>query len=369
MALPGYEEHSLHHLHHYSSPALDCVSNMGRDDGARHEVNLGHDGDMHHTAPSAYLIPRKPLHDPRQMTGTFAHFSDPMHHGEALEVPSDLSDMRGWPAANKPTQTLLVDTQAVHRREKRSSLRQDWWLYEIGGAVLSFVCLVAIIIVLYRFHGQPLAAWKMPIALNSLISLFSTIAKAALLLPVAACISQLKWHYFAEKPHALTELQVFDEASRGPLGALQLLWELKTNALVASFASVITIVALAMDPFTQQIISFPSLSVPTSTASATIAMAQTYDTGLSQDIRNILCMSSISPRACLPETPSLFPGHMSLFISSLLIADGACQIRTALLISSLVNSNIHRCHHARRHLQRYLHPWLSVPFCLHEREL
>ena len=321
MALPGYEEHFLHHLHHDSSSALHRVSNMDRDDGVREGINLGYDSDMHQTAPSAYLIPRKPLHDPHQpfnVAATFADYVDPTHHGEAVEVPfamrmnSDSDNMRGWTAANKPTQKLLVDTQAVHRREKRTSLRQDWWLNEIGGAALSFVCLVAIIIVLYRFHGQPLAAWKMPIALNSLISLFSTIAKAALLLPVAACISQLKWHYFVEKPHALNELQVFDGASRGPLGALQLLWELKTNALVASFASVITIVALAMDPFTQQIISFPSLSVPTSTASATMAVAQTYDTGLSQDIRNILCMLSISPRARLPRTTLPFEPYVTL---------------------------------------------------------
>lgn len=231
----------------------------------------------------------------------FPHYGSPV---DATEVPlfdnanSNSNDIQEWPAENKPTQTQPVDMHAVSLRQKKSSPTKDRWLWEMAGAILSFICIVAVVAVLYRFHGQPLSAWKMPIAINSLISLFSTVAKAALLLPVAAYLSQLKWHYFAQEPHPLNDLQIFDDASRGPLGALQLLWELKGKALIASLASIITIVALAIDPFTQQIISLPSRSVPTSNTSATIAMAQVYDTGLSQDIRNILCKSSTLPRPC-----------------------------------------------------------------------
>ena len=53
-----------------------------------------------------------------------------------------------------------------------------------------------------------------------------TVAKAALLLPVAECISQLKWIYFQEQARTLEHIDLFDRASRGPFGALQLFWGL-----------------------------------------------------------------------------------------------------------------------------------------------
>jgi hypothetical protein len=56
-------------------------------------------------------------------------------------------------------------------------------------------------------------------------------------------------------------------------------------------------VALPIDQFTQQIISFPLRSIPTSNTSATIAMTHVYDTGLSQDFRSILHKLSTFPRA------------------------------------------------------------------------
>jgi len=49
-------------------------------------------------------------------------------------------------------------------------------------------------------------------------------------------------------------MQTFDEASRGPFGALMLLYKTKGRSIVAGFASTITILMLAFEPFTQQII-------------------------------------------------------------------------------------------------------------------
>ena len=61
--------------------------------------------------------------------------------------------------------------------------------------------------------------------------MIGTVAKAACLLAVTTAISQLKWLWFRrekqEKGRLLTDLELFDSASRGPWGALVLMVKLK----------------------------------------------------------------------------------------------------------------------------------------------
>ena len=89
-------------------------------------------------------------------------------------------------------------------------------------------------------------------------------------MPVAQGISQLKWTYFQQRPHRLAELQVFDDASRGPLGSLQLLWKIRWKAVVASLGALVCVLALATEPFTQQILSYPTLMTAMANVSAEI---------------------------------------------------------------------------------------------------
>jgi Protein of unknown function (DUF3176) len=106
--------------------------------------------------------------------------------------------------------------------------------------------------------------WKSKISLNAIISVFATISKSALLVPVTACVSQLKWRHFEYNARALKEMDVFDRSSRGPLGALELLMSVNWRAPVASIGAGIILLALAIDPFTQQILEFPVRTVPVS---------------------------------------------------------------------------------------------------------
>lgn len=64
------------------------------------------------------------------------------------------------------------------------------------------------------------------ITINIVISLFATIMKSGLIVPVAAGISQLKWNWFY-RGHPVTDFQLFDSAKQGPLGAVTLLWSLR----------------------------------------------------------------------------------------------------------------------------------------------
>lgn len=158
---------------------------------------------------------------------------------------------------------------------------KDWWALEILGVLFSVACLIAIVTVLSIYSERPLSAWKMPISINSSIALFAALAKSAMLFPIAACIGQLKWPYFLKSRHSLMELQRFDEASRGPFGALHLIFRLGRASLIASFGSLLIFAALAIDPFAQQIISYPSRMVPVANNSATITTTQIYDTSAS----------------------------------------------------------------------------------------
>jgi len=66
--------------------------------------------------------------------------------------------------------------------------------------------------------------------INSVISFFATIAKLSLSSAVGAAISQSKWLWYRQaKPRRLQDLQMFDDASRGPWGAVQLLISLRAR--------------------------------------------------------------------------------------------------------------------------------------------
>lgn len=106
---------------------------------------------------------------------------------------------------------------------------------------------------------------------NTLISILATLNRSSLLLYVTQGIAQSKWPYFQRKEHRLSDLQAFDDASRGPLGSLCLLWSINIKvspistrphgkvlttmqAVSACFGAIVVMLALLMEPFTQQII-------------------------------------------------------------------------------------------------------------------
>ena len=79
---------------------------------------------------------------------------------------------------------------------------------------------------------------------------------------------------------SLEQLQVFDNASRGPAGSFQFFLQARGAPLVSYFACLIIILALALDPFTQQIIQYrQSFETPISHLNSTVRHSQSYDRG------------------------------------------------------------------------------------------
>jgi hypothetical protein len=176
-----------------------------------------------------------------------------------------------------------------------SSLCSDWWLWEILGMSLSIICECVVIWLLIYMDKSPLSKWNGPISFNAMISIFAVIAKSAVLVPVAECISQLKWHHF-ETARALKDMDVFDRSSRGPLGSLELLRVINFKSPVASLGAIIIFATLAFDPFTQQIVSFPLRSVPQGNETATFQISHTYS--IVNMLSGRLCFSLLACQEC-----------------------------------------------------------------------
>jgi hypothetical protein len=178
-------------------------------------------------------------------------------------------------------------------KKKKVDLSGFTWTWQVASLILSIASLAATIVVLVSIDRNPrLANWsvssssKLPTTLtstispNTLISVFAAISKAALLVAVADCIGQLKWIRFEQKPHLLKELDVYDEATRGPWGSLKLILMTKHTAILAGFGAFITIVSMAIDPFTQQILAHVTRTVVAQNETAAYNVAHMYDTGV-----------------------------------------------------------------------------------------
>lgn len=78
-----------------------------------------------------------------------------------------------------------------------------------------------------------------------------------MLLAVTQCISQSKWLLFRTTPHRLIDFNTIDEASRGPYGSLSLLTQANGRSHLAYAGAIIIVTSLAVEPFTQQVLTYP----------------------------------------------------------------------------------------------------------------
>lgn len=156
------------------------------------------------------------------------------------------------------------------------------WILEIASWLISAICMAAIIAVLVVLKDKPAAKWPFSgigLTLNAFVSVLSRVAGAALLLPVAEALGQLKWSWFIRgESKKMWDFEMFDNASRGPWGAFLLLIHTKGKT-IAALGALVTIFALALDPFFQQVVSFPerwTLHNTTSSIARTVRYEPVY---------------------------------------------------------------------------------------------
>ena len=68
-------------------------------------------------------------------------------------------------------------------------------------------------------------------------------------------LGQLKWELL-KKRNSLQHFATFDTASHGPWGCILLMAELRGRKLLPTLGAVVSILALAIDPFIQQLVSY-----------------------------------------------------------------------------------------------------------------
>ncbi|QSS63653.1 hypothetical protein I7I51_00712 [Histoplasma capsulatum] len=155
------------------------------------------------------------------------------------------------------SEDILANATFNDRRRRNWYYRLvlDWWLWEIGACALSLLALATTIAVLVVYSEKNVPELPEYITLNAIISVLTNAIKMPVLGVIAACISQLKWLWLKDM-RRVEDLQIFDDASRGPLGSLNMLSHLR-GCHLASLGEVVTILTVALEPFMQQLVIYP----------------------------------------------------------------------------------------------------------------
>jgi hypothetical protein len=211
------------------------------------------------SSENRFSVPRKPLSSQTLDSRKTSHVSE-------QQVDYNLDDDRSS-KSEKPTQRQRFGKDSLGRL----------WLVELTSLILAVIAFAAIIITLMLHQDRPIPKWPSLISINTLVSIFTAILKASMLLPIAEGVSQLKWLWFREiRP--LIDLERFDSASRGPWGCFLLLVKRHTNYL-AALGAIITITAMAVDPFAQQVIQYNYCSTTAPNTAALIPRTNNYTAG------------------------------------------------------------------------------------------
>lgn len=119
-------------------------------------------------------------------------------------------------------------------RWKLRNVASNFWLWDTSACLLSLGLSGAIGWQLMRLDGNPLSTWDYRLSPQSTLAFAVTIAKAAMLIPISSALGQLKWHWFRQT-RKLDGMEHFDEASRGVLGSIRLLFRIRFWSVVSTF--------------------------------------------------------------------------------------------------------------------------------------
>ncbi|KAF1991323.1 hypothetical protein K402DRAFT_322720 [Aulographum hederae CBS 113979] len=224
----------------------------------------------------------------------------------------DVQEVSAGTTSPHPSERTWSFKSPIKLSEKRTSTsssnrspvfsKSSSWTFEYISLLVGLGSIAGIVAVLATFNGQALPDWPHHITLNALIALLATVANANIAIPLQSGLSQLKWIRFKSSRAPLADMEVFDEASRGTWGALKLLVTAR-GGIFGSFGAVITIVALAIGPFAQQIALYKSrvVEIP---GIATVPRALNYTGALP---------SNISPTGYAPILPMKSAVYNGLF--------------------------------------------------------
>lgn len=127
------------------------------------------------------------------------------------------------------------------------------WRWELLQLLIASGLFAAICIVLYIYTGKELPEWKnLGITLNTLVSIIATFFRASIAIISSEVLAQLKWEWLSGSFRPMSDIQMFDTATRGVIGSLQLLPAIALRQPLTLEAILILFLSLGIGSFTQQ---------------------------------------------------------------------------------------------------------------------
>ncbi len=151
------------------------------------------------------------------------------------------------------------------------------WRYQFLAFLLSAASLTTLIAVAAAFSGCPLSSWPWQfISINGTAAALTVLFKGAIMVLVTDSISQAKWAWFLprnKRGRALKDLELIDDASRGPWGSLVWLLKRPLHPHFINYGAFLTILISAVDIFSQQLINIEDRTVNDTTQKAHVPWA------------------------------------------------------------------------------------------------
>lgn len=131
------------------------------------------------------------------------------------------------------------------------------WSLEILSWCVSALCMAGIVAIYVHLKDESISAPRANLLLTA-ANVLGKVASAALIVPTSEALGQLKWNWFHDS-RAMWDFEIFDKASRGPWGAVMLLFRTRGRSL-AALGALLIVLLLAIDTFFQQLTELPTRS-------------------------------------------------------------------------------------------------------------
>ncbi|TLD16242.1 uncharacterized protein PgNI_00566 [Pyricularia grisea] len=232
-----------------------------------------------------------------------------------------------------------------HFKHVLSSIWHWPWLNECLAILASILLVIAIGIVLDRYHDQPVPHLPLDININTVVALIATLMRAALVYVIVQVLGQVQWCWFSS-PKPLYDLHHFDQGGQSLIGSWDLFIHMLRTGLrsfggiAAITAATILATSFAITPFVQQTVRTISCETPLATEAAIMPIARyvpwpngrpkavnkvgvNYPNEISPAFRNAIISSLSSPsleiQAVRPSCPTgncTFPPYSTMGLCS-----------------------------------------------------
>ncbi|KAI1807003.1 hypothetical protein F4811DRAFT_62589 [Daldinia bambusicola] len=133
------------------------------------------------------------------------------------------------------------------------------WKFQLFASLLCLASLAGLAIMAANFSDRPLSDWSLTfISINGVVAILTVLLKGPLMVLIADSISQAKWPWFSREGQAgrpLVDLELIDNASRGPWGSFIWLYKHPLGLHLISFGALLTMLVAAVDVFSQLLIT------------------------------------------------------------------------------------------------------------------